>query len=55
LGILLYELLHGDAPFKGKNDIEKCENIVNNAPFYCEGISVEAENLIRSLVKTNPT
>lgn len=28
LGILLYELLHGKAPFSGKNDIEKCNNIV---------------------------
>lgn len=28
LGILLYELLHGRAPFSGKNDIEKCNNIV---------------------------
>lgn len=28
LGVLLFELLHGKAPFKGRNDIEKCRNIV---------------------------
>lgn len=27
LGVLLYELLHGHAPFKGRNDYEKCQNI----------------------------
>lgn len=31
LGILLYELIHGFAPFRGSNDKEKCNNIVNNA------------------------
>ena len=29
LGILLYELVNGTAPYKGRNDIEKCNNIVN--------------------------
>lgn len=32
LGILLYELIHGYAPFKGKNENEKCNNIVRMAP-----------------------
>ena len=27
LGILLFEMLHGYAPYKGKSDKEKCENI----------------------------
>jgi len=30
LGVLLFELIHGYAPFKGKNDHEKCLNIAGN-------------------------
>jgi serine/threonine protein kinase len=32
LGILLYELLHGYPPFKGKNDTEKINNIKSSQP-----------------------
>lgn len=28
LGVLLYELLHGEAPFNGRNELEKCKNIL---------------------------
>ena len=47
LGILLFELIHGYAPFKGKqwriffiflgrNDSEKCSNIIKNVPIQFE-------------------
>jgi aurora kinase A len=29
LGILLYELLHGKPPYGGKNDQDKCKQILN--------------------------
>jgi serine/threonine protein kinase len=42
LGILLYELLHGGPPFKGKTDAEKISNIKKNADIsYSPSISKE--------------
>jgi serine/threonine protein kinase len=42
LGILLYELLHGGPPFKGKTDTEKINNIKKNADItYSSTISKE--------------
>ena len=32
LGILLFELLHGFAPYRGKNDHDVCETILENKP-----------------------
>jgi serine/threonine protein kinase len=32
LGILLFELLHGHAPFRGRNDREVCDNILAYKP-----------------------
>lgn len=52
LGILLFELLHGDAPFRGKNDIEKCNNIVKvNLEPLDENISADAKDLITGIIK----
>jgi serine/threonine protein kinase len=45
LGVLLYELLHGKAPFKGRNDIEKCRNIVEQKEIeFDEFLGREVEN-----------
>ncbi|CAD8181572.1 unnamed protein product [Paramecium pentaurelia] len=52
LGILLYELLHGEAPFKGKNDIEKCNNIVKiNYQIIDNSLSSDVKDLIIGLIK----
>lgn len=62
LGILLYELLHGGPPFKGKTDTEKINNIKKNAEItYSSSISKEVGvidqqsiDLISKLLKVEP-
>ncbi|CAD8100213.1 unnamed protein product [Paramecium sonneborni] len=55
LGILLFELIHGFAPFKGRNENEKCHNIVKMTPIeYDLQISPEAKTLIQGILKHNP-
>lgn len=56
LGILLYELIHGYAPFKGKTETEKCNNIVKMVPIEFEPtVSIEAKKLIMSILKFTPS
>lgn len=55
LGILLYEMLHGYAPFKGKGDKEKCANILRNTGVkFDPSLSKEAVDLIKQILKTAP-
>ena len=55
LGILLYELIHGNAPFKGRTENEKCNNIVKMVPIdYDPTLSMEAKLLIQGILKFNP-
>jgi len=49
LGILLFEILHGKAPFPGKNDQEKCMNIIKNRTIDFN-VSKDAEDLIRKVI-----
>jgi len=55
LGVLLYELLHGRAPFQGKNDQEKCKNIAKNTRItFDSSLSPEACDLITKILKPDP-
>ncbi len=54
LGVLLYELLHGYAPFGGISDRDKIIKITNYDFKMGEHISPDAKDLIVKLMKTNP-
>lgn len=55
LGVLLYELLHGYAPFTGASNTEKSKQIHNPQLLrYDEHLSKEAIDLIRSILRVNP-
>ena len=55
LGVLLYEMLHGYAPFKGRNDQEKCRNISMNMPLdFDPSLSLEVVDLIRKILQPAP-
>jgi serine/threonine protein kinase len=47
LGILLFELLHGHAPYRGKNDHEVCDMILENKPIvFDQAISGDVKNFV---------
>lgn len=55
LGILIYEMLHGKAPFKGRTDQEKTKNISMNAPIHFDpSLSPEIVDLIQRILKPSP-
>ncbi len=48
-------MLHGCAPFGGRDDKEKCANILRNTNLkFDPSISKEAVDLIRQILKTAP-
>ena len=55
LGILLYEILQGTTPFKGKSQLEKLGNINKRKLEYAFSISQAAKNLIDKLLSRNPS
>jgi len=56
LGVLLYELLHGQPPYAGGGEAEKMRKILKcqQFPFY-PNISEGARSLILKLMQKNPT
>ena len=55
LGVLLFELIHGNPPFKGKTENEKFKSILNNGVIsFDDAITKEARDLIKGILKSNP-
>lgn len=57
MGVLLYELLHGRPPFTGKNDHEKCQQILNKRVEqfdFSDKLSKEVVSLITEILRPKP-
>lgn len=54
LGVLLYALLCGCFPFKGRNDKELYRRISNCQPLFPEYLSAEAKSLLQKIFQLDP-
>ncbi|CAH0560693.1 unnamed protein product [Brassicogethes aeneus] len=58
IGIIFYQLLFGQRPFRGANDIDIKEKIINDEPFYeSDRIQVngDAIHLLKAMLTKSPT
>lgn len=49
LGVLLYEMLSGHAPFEAENEDDLFESILNEEIVYASWLSTEAVNLLKAV------
>uniref|UniRef100_A0AAX7V1F7 Protein kinase C n=1 Tax=Astatotilapia calliptera TaxID=8154 RepID=A0AAX7V1F7_ASTCA len=54
LGVLLYEMLSGHAPFEAENEDDLFESILNEEIVYASWLSTEAVNILKALLTKNP-
>lgn len=54
LGVLIYEMLHGYSPFKGKNYREVSEKVLGGSIVISDTLSPKLHSLIRAILKPNP-
>ncbi|XP_062850956.1 protein kinase C eta type [Trichomycterus rosablanca] len=55
LGVLLYEMLSGHAPFEAENEDDLFECILNEEIVYASWLSIEAVNILRAFLIKNPS
>ncbi|TNM95414.1 hypothetical protein fugu_016497 [Takifugu bimaculatus] len=53
LGVLLYEMLSGHAPFEAENEDDLFESILNEEVIYASWLSTEATNILKALLTKN--
>ncbi|XP_019737293.1 protein kinase C eta type [Hippocampus comes] len=54
LGVLLYEMLQGHAPFEAENEDDLFEAILHEEIAYAAWLSVESVNILKALLTKNP-
>ncbi|KAG7275435.1 hypothetical protein CRUP_033168 [Coryphaenoides rupestris] len=55
LGVLLYEMLSGHAPFEAENEDDLFESILNEEIIYASWLSTEAVNILKALLTKSAT
>ncbi|XP_034431309.1 protein kinase C eta type isoform X2 [Hippoglossus hippoglossus] len=55
LGVLLYEMLSGHAPFEAENEDDLFESILNEEIVYASWLGAEAVNILKAFLTKNPT
>ena len=55
LGIIIYLIFVGKTPFKGRNDNETFDNILEGKFIIPESVPLEARDLIDKLLKLDPS
>lgn len=55
LGVLIFEMLVGESPFSGDSEEEVFDSIVNHEVLYPRFLSIEAVNIMRRLLRKNPS
>ncbi|KAM3135298.1 hypothetical protein pb186bvf_012596 [Paramecium bursaria] len=56
LGILLFELMHGHAPYRGKTNEDLIRKIIQGQPIqFSPLVSLEGQNLVRGILKYVPS
>ncbi|KAM6961155.1 LOW QUALITY PROTEIN: protein kinase C eta type [Aplochiton taeniatus] len=55
LGVLLYEMLSGHAPFEAENEDDLFEAILNEEIVYASWLSADAVNILKAFLTKNPT
>uniref|UniRef100_A0A8C8CTH2 Protein kinase C n=1 Tax=Oncorhynchus tshawytscha TaxID=74940 RepID=A0A8C8CTH2_ONCTS len=54
LGVLLYEMLSGHAPFEAENEDDLFESILNEEIIYASWLSADAVNILKAFLTKNP-
>ncbi|CAB1330984.1 unnamed protein product [Coregonus sp. 'balchen'] len=54
LGVLLYEMLSGHAPFESENEDDLFESILNEEIIYASWLSADAVNILKAFLTKNP-
>ena len=54
LGVLIYEMVHGYAPFRANKESDKCQQILNLEINFANHVSNQLKDLVLSILQVEP-